>query len=164
MAAIADVIMLVSYFPYLTYAVPAVAGMFMMIPLIEIGPAYSFGCYAVSSVLALIMGEPESSVLYVCLFGFYPIIKALIERINNTFVQWAVKFAVFNICVLAFYFIASFIFSVSFDDLGNFGRYGAYAFLLFCNAAFVLYDIALSRVAGLYYRRFHPRISKIFKA
>ena len=36
MAALATVIMLVSYFPYLTYAVPAIAGLCIMVVVIEI--------------------------------------------------------------------------------------------------------------------------------
>ena len=35
MAALATAFMLLSYFPYLTYAIPAVAGLFVMVTVIE---------------------------------------------------------------------------------------------------------------------------------
>ena len=43
--------MLLSYFPYLTYAVPAVAGLFIMVAVIEAGYKWALGAYAAASVL-----------------------------------------------------------------------------------------------------------------
>ena len=42
LSALAVVLMLTAYFPYLTYAVPAFAGLCIMAVLIEIGPKWAF--------------------------------------------------------------------------------------------------------------------------
>ena len=68
-SALAVVIMLTSYFPYLTYAIPAMAGLFMIVPLIECGVAWGFGAYISSAVIILIVGEMESKILYGMLLG-----------------------------------------------------------------------------------------------
>ncbi len=162
-SALATVIMLVSYFPYFTYATPAVAGLFMMIPLIEINAKYATLCYITSAVLSLIIAEPESALLYALLLGFYPILKAVVERINKPVIEWVIKIAVFNLSVIAVYFALSFIFKISVDDFGKLGKYGAYIFLGVGNAVFFIYDIAISRMSVMYMMRIHPSVKRLFK-
>ena len=163
-AALSITVMLTSYFPYLTYAIPAVAGLFMMVPLIECGVAWSFGAYISSAAIILLVGEMESKILYVMLLGYYPIAKSLIERINNQAIEWILKLLCFNIAAVSFYFIASSaIFGVSFDDFGEWGKYGAAAFLGVCNVVFVIYDIGVSRIAGYYMMTLHNKVKKIIK-
>ncbi len=162
-AALAASFMLLSYFPYFTYAVPAVAGLFMMVPLVEVGAVWAFASYAVSAALALIFGEMQSALLYVCLFGFYPIVKALIEKINKQAVEWALKLFIFNASAISVFLLSSKLFLISLDDFGALGKYGALIFLLILNAVFVLYDIAISRVSTLYIFKLHDKIKKFVK-
>ena len=70
MSALAVVIMLVSYFPYLTYAIPAVAGLCVMVVLIETDYKWAFFCYVTSAVLVFLFAELESKFMYVFFFGF----------------------------------------------------------------------------------------------
>lgn len=162
-ASLSIVIMLTSYFPYLTYAIPALAGIFMMVPLIECGVSWSFGTYIASSAIIFITGETEAKLLYVLFLGYYPILKSLIERINKQAVEWMLKFICFNIAAVAFYYVSSMLFAVSFDDLGDFGKYGAFIFLAICNVVFVIYDIGISRVASYYIISLHDKVKKIIK-
>lgn len=162
-AALSSVFMLTGYFPYLTYAIPAVAGLFIMIVCIEVGIKYSVGAYVTSAALVLITAEPETKILYVCLFGFYPIVKALVERINKMPIEWLIKLIVFNACILIYYKLSVSILGISFEDLGAIGEYGIYIFWAAANIVFVLYDIAVSRMSMFYIARLHPKISKMFK-
>ena len=162
-ASLSIVIMLTSYFPYLTYAIPALAGIFMMVPLIECGVSWSFGTYIASSAIIFITGETEAKLLYVLFLGYYPILKSLIERINKQAVEWVLKFICFNIAAVAFYYVSSMLFAVSFDDFGDFGKYGALVFLAVCNVVFVIYDIGISRVASYYIITLHDKVKKIIK-
>ena len=152
--ALSVVFMLLSYFPYLTYAVPAVTGLLMMIIVIEINTRWAFAAYAAASVLVFIFAEPESKLMYICLFGYYPILKALIERLHKPAAEWLLKLV---------YFVFAKLFGISLDDFNTFGRYGVYAFLAAGNAVFVLYDIAVSRMAMFYMNTLHMRIARIFK-
>ena len=82
------VFMLLSYFPYFTYAVPAITGLLTMMLVIEINVKWAFVAYIAASVLIFIFAEPESKLMYICLFGYYPIVKSLIERINKPVIEW----------------------------------------------------------------------------
>lgn len=163
-SALAVVIMLTSYFPYLTYAIPAMAGLFMIVPLIECGVAWGFGAYISSAVIILIVGEMESKILYVMLLGYYPILKSIIERLHKHVIEWSLKLICFNIAAVAFYYVAtSTVIGVSFDDFGEWGKYGALGFLGLCNVVFVIYDIGISRMAGYYMMTLHNKVKKIIK-
>ena len=162
-AALSVMVMLVSYFPYLTYAIPAIAGLFMMVPLIECGVSWAFGTYIASSALIFITGETEAKILYILFLGYYPILKSLIEKINKQAVEWILKLICFNIAAVAFYYVSSRLFAVSFDDFGEWGKYGALIFLAICNVVFVLYDIGISRVASYYIYALHDKIKRILK-
>ena len=157
------VFMLMSYFPYFTYAVPAVTGLLTMMLVIEINVKWAFAAYIAASVLVFIFAEPESKLMYICLFGYYPIVKALIERINKPVIEWILKLAVFNVAAIMIYAVFAGMFGVSIDDFSTLGKYGAYIFLGFGNAAFVLYDITVSRLSGTYVYRIHPKVKKLLK-
>lgn len=162
-AALAVVVMLTSYFPYLTYAIPAIAGLFMIVPLIECGVSWSFGTYIASAAIVFITGEMESKILYVMFLGYYPILKSLIEKINKQAVEWLIKLVCFNAAAIAFYYVSTALFSISFDDFGEWGKYGALLFLALCNVVFVLYDIGISRIASYYMFTLHDKIKRIIK-
>ncbi len=163
MSALAVAFMLLAYFPYFTYAVPAVAGLAGLVILIEIGGKWPLFTYIVTAVLCLIFAESEAKFMYVLLFGYYPILKAYIERINGRLVQYLIKFAVFNAAVLAVYFITVKVLGLPLDDFGPLGKWGIAAFMVLANVTFYLYDIVLVRVANVYLQKIHPSIKKTFK-
>ena len=55
MVALVSVFMLTSYFPYLTYSIPAVAGIFIMIAVIETDKKWAFLSYFASSVIVFFL-------------------------------------------------------------------------------------------------------------
>ena len=162
-AALSVVFMMLSYFPYLTYAVPAVTGLLTMMLVIEINVKWAFAAYIAASVLVFIFAEPESKLMYICLFGYYPIIKSLIERISRVAVEWPLKLLIFNTAALVIYFVLAKLFGVSLDDFATLGKYGACIFLAFGNAVFVIYDIAVSRMAMVYMNVLHPKLNNLLK-
>ncbi len=163
MSALATVIMLVSYFPYLTYAVPAVAGLCIMAVVIEINLKWAFFSYIISSVLVFMFAETESKLLYIFLFGYYPIIKSLIEKIGNQIIEWILKLLNFNISVVLAYFILTKLFMLPLGDFGPLAQYGVIILLGLGNIVFVVYDIAVSRMSQFYYYKLHSKVKKIFK-
>jgi hypothetical protein len=160
LSALCVVIMLVSYFPYLTYAVPAFASLIMMVILIELGLKWSFFSYLTASFLVFLFAETESKILFIMFFGFYPIIKAIIEKIGKPIIEWCIKFLVFNSAVLSAYFILTKLFMLPMDDLGDFQKYGTAILLLMANVVFVFYDIVITKMAVTYIAKFHSRVSK----
>lgn len=162
-SALSATVMVLGYFPYFTYAVPALAGLFTIIPLVEIGISYAFATYIVSSVLVLLIAEPETKVLFVVFLGFYPILKSLIEKIGNSVLEWIIKMLSFNIAVTAVYFILKLLTDIDVDDFGLLGKWGAIVFVILCNIAFVLYDIAIKRVCMLYIYKVKPKLEFFLK-
>ncbi len=163
MAALAAAFMLLSYFPYLTYAIPAVAGLFIMVIVIELNCKWAFLGYIASAVLVFLLAETESKFMYIGFLGYYPILKALLERWRKPIAEWIIKLLCFNASVVFIYFVLSNIVGFSAEDFDVFGKYGIIVLLGLGNAVFVIYDIAVSRMAMLYVNLILPKIKKIIK-
>lgn len=163
MTALAVAFMLLSYFPYLTYAIPAIAGLFIMAVVIEINCKWAFLAYLSSAVLVFISAEPESRLLYAFFLGYYPILKALIEKWQKPVAEWIIKIISFNLAVLLIYLFFAKPMGIDFDDFGALGKYGALITLVVGNVVFMVYDIAVSRMAMVYMMVIRPKIKRIFK-
>lgn len=163
MAALAAVFMLFGLFPYLTYAVPAISGLFVAVCLIEINYKFAISAYLISSAIVAFYPDNESKLLYICFLGIYPIIKALAEKIKNPVLEWSAKLASFNAGAYIYYLLLTKLFGVSFEDVGNLFKWGLALFWIAANVVFIVYDIAFSRLSGFYMAKIHAKVKKIFK-
>ena len=163
LSALAAALMLTSYFPYLTYAIPAVSGLFIMAAVIILNSKWAFGAYLTSAFLVFLSSEPESKLLYIAFFGYYPIVKAMVEKTGKGIIEWPVKLIIFNCAMAAVYFGFSKIIGISADDFGELGEAGIWLLALLADVVFVLYDIAISNMAVVYLKSIHPKIKKFFK-
>ncbi|MBO4694083.1 MAG: hypothetical protein J5659_06825 [Clostridia bacterium] len=153
--AIVCVIMLASHIPNITLAVPAVAGVMLISVFAEAGIYWALLCYAASSVMSFFTADKTSWFLFFVFFGYYPILKTVFEKIAKSVFKWTAKGFTFNTAAVICYFSGSLITGVKIT--------GWWLVLYFAlgNIAFVLYDIALSRLAAVYYTRLHGKISSI---
>ena len=133
-------------------ALTAMAGIINAAVLIECGVSSSILSFAAVSALGIIVLPQKSlALLYIAFFGYYPLLKSAAEHIPGRTLEWAVKLVVFNvacaICWVALRF--GFITDFSLPDI-------ALVFLwLGLNVVFVIYDIGLSKLIGLYIQRIH---------
>lgn len=162
-SAVIGALMATSYFPYLTYAVPAVAGAFIIIPLVETGKKSAVAVYVVSSVLTLLFAEPEAKLMYLCFFGYYPILKSVLEGIKSRVAEYILKILAFNCAVSAVYLVFARLFDISVEGMGDFGKYTVLVLYIMGNIAFILYDICLTRICAMYIIRLHEKIKKIMR-
>ncbi len=162
MSALAVVTMLVSYFPTLTYAVPAMAGMFIMVVVIELGVKWAIISYFAAAVLSLLIAEPEAALFFVFLFGHYPIIKVALEKVKPKAVGFILKLLVFNAATVSVYYVLTEALGISMFE-AEVGRYLVLAVLVLANVVFVVYDFAILRVSQWYMIKFHSRISRMIK-
>ena len=154
-SAVISVIMIASLFPDVTFAVPAIAGLFLIPVFAEVGAGYAAVCFITSSAVSFFISNKTSWLLFTVIFGYYPILKPFIERIKIPFLKWVLKLLIFNAAAAVCYFAQKFAIGAK---LTGFWLLGA---LILSNITFVLYDIAVSRIAALYYLKLHKRISSI---
>lgn len=154
--------MLTSLIPVGTYAFPCFAGIFISAIVIEYKAKWAFGVYAVVSVLALLLaGDKEAAVYFVFIFGYYPIVKGLVEgKIKNKAIQYIIKFAVFNIAAVCAFFVGTFLLSVSAEEYTLFGIYIPWVFLVAGNLFFLIYDYAVSVFVTQYVQRLRNKLFK----
>ena len=117
--------------PIGTYALPAIAGVLLIVAVIEIGAKWAWMIYAAVAVLSLLFA--------------------------------ADKFAVFNVAVVACFFLAVNFLQLPEDSFTVFGIYLPWVFLILGNAVFLIYDIALSGLVATYVEKLHHRVTKTLK-
>ncbi len=167
LSAVAVLLLLLTIFPFATYALPPLAGAFLIPLVIECGKKWALCAYAAVSLVALlIVPDIESKTLFIAFFGYYPIVKAILESINNRVAEWLLKLVIFNAAVVGAYTVLSLVgfstdvFRIEGIDLPLYGF--LLLFLLAGNVIFVIYDIGLTRFLPLYILRFQPTIHRLF--
>jgi len=84
----------------------AVASLFVAAAVIDIGIGSGVSVFIVSSVIGmLILPNRMAPGLFIMFFGYYPVIKSLIERLRGTALQWILKLAVFNGALTVIWFL-----------------------------------------------------------
>lgn len=150
--------------PIGTYALPAIAGVLLIVAVIEIGAKWAWMIYAAVAVLSLLFAaDKEAALLFVLFFGYYPVLKSFLERISNKVLSWISKFAVSNVAVVACFFLAVNFLQLPEDSFTVFGIYLPWVFLILGNAVFLIYDIALSGLVATYVEKLHHRVTKTLK-
>jgi len=148
--------------PTASYSLAALAGMLLVPLVIEFGFRISVSAFVAVGLLSmLLLADKEVGILFCCILGWYPIAKAPIEKIKSNVLCWAVKLAVFNVAVVGFYFLCTRLFFVTGFEETVLGKYSVPVLWALGSIAFVVYDIALSKLIVLYMSRLHGRLKKL---
>lgn len=158
-AALCVVVVLLAYFPYLTYALPAIAGLFIMAAVFEVGIKWALGAYLTSSIIVLLTAEPKSALLYVCFFGLYPILKVFFEKVPKTVFKIISKLLFFNASATVLYFLFLKVLGLPIQLFGK--SVIILGLIIAANIVFLIYDTALVRLSAWYFSRIHSSISRI---
>lgn len=164
-AALSLVLMIsVAIVPFLTYALPAVAGVLIVFMVIETDKKWAFGVYATVAILAmLLVADKEVAVMYLAFFGYYPILKAVIESKLPVVLGWILKVASFIATMVAAYLLMINLMGVTIDEIEEFGMAAVPLLLGMGTVAFVMYDITLSKLIILYLNKFRKLFRRYFK-
>ena len=163
LGALSLVCLFLTIFPYATYALPALAGAVLIPVVLEIGVKTGWMVYAAVAVLALIITPSvEAKMMFVAFFGYYPVLKASLERLRARWLEWTLKLVVFNAAMVVSYVLLLFVFGLEADTFELFGINLPLVFLAMGNVVFVIYDVALTNIITLYMRSWHPRLSRLF--
>ena len=75
---------LTGVFPFATYALPAMAGTLLVVVVLELNRATAVMVYVSVSLLSLFIApDKEAALVFIFFFGYYPILKGLIEQIRS---------------------------------------------------------------------------------
>ena len=153
-----------SVFPFLSYTLPAFAGALLLIMVKEAEKKWSIMVYIAVCILSLIIvSNKEAVVLYIFFFGYYAILKEVIEIHFTSIIKWLLKFITFNISIVLAFTVIIYVFGVPIEELEEYGKYSVYIMLGIGNTIFIIYDYALTNLMIIYDKYWHKRFKKIFK-
>lgn len=146
--------------PALYIVLPMAAGILMMIMVAEVNVKWAVLTYCAVGILSMIVTfDKEAALLFVLFFGHYPILRFYIQKIRLKILRLAVKFLIFSICIILFFYVTVYLFGLDqmLNEMNGFGKYGAWIILLVMNLIFVLYDYNLDLCYKVYRRRIMPK-------
>ena len=154
----------ISIVPFCTYAVPAAAAVMLIPIVIEINKKWALGVYFCVSFLGLILvPNKEVAVIYAAFFGYYPVLKALLEKKMGFITEWIFKLLIFNLSMSVSYYVMLRFMGIRIDEMETLGMLAIPILLVMGSVAFILYDYAVSKIIVLYIRRFQKQFRKMFK-
>lgn len=159
------IMLLTAVIPYLQFALPAFSGALLVLMVIEINKKWAFCAYAAVSILSfLILTDKEAAMMYIAFFGYYPVLKPLLEaKIKQNWLCWAIKALIFNASVIAAYFIIVKVFGIPIEEMEEWGKWGIPGLLALANVMFVMYDICITRLVTVYLHKWQKKFRKLFK-
>lgn len=131
-----------------------IASLLCVFAVIEYSGVYPWLIFAATGILSiLLLPNKTPAAMYIAFFGFYPIIKEKLERLPKV-ICWVLKEIIFNASLAVMIVLAIFVFTIGGVEVGL-GYIVAFALL--CEVAFVLYDIALTRLISFYFFKLRSR-------
>lgn len=152
-SALCLLLMMLTIIPIATYTMPALAGMVLIVVVIENGYSTAWMVYVAVGFLSLfICPDKEAAMLFVGFFGYYPILKGKLEKIKKRSMEYLSKFSIFNLAMILNYLVIIYLFGIQdiLEDVGPLGKFSVLLLLLMGNVVFFVYDIALSRIITAY--------------
>ncbi|MBQ3151448.1 MAG: hypothetical protein IJB86_09420 [Clostridia bacterium] len=166
MAALSLVFLfLFSVFPSATLAAPAVASILTVLAVLELNKKWAVGVFAAVSILSvLIIPSKEAAILYVVFFGYYPILKSVLEsKIHKKWLEMIIKTVMFCVIMFVSYALMIRFVGIEFDEIQKYGMAAVPALLGLGAVAFIGYDYCLTLFVSEYIRKWQKRFNKLFK-
>ena len=149
--------------PALYLLLPGIAVILLMIIAVEVNTAWAFLTYIAVSLLSLfITFDKEAALIFIMLFGNYPILRFYIQKIPLRLIRLVIKLFIYNVCIIGYFYVTVYILGLDdlLEEFDDFGKYGAYILLGITNLIFLVYDIDLDFMHNLYKKRIMPKFRK----
>lgn len=145
-----------SVWPTGLFALVATASLFGAATVIEAGILSGVYVYVAASVLGMILlPDKDAPLIYILFFGYYPVVKSLIERLKSKILQWVLKLLVFNASLT----VILFLFKSLILDVGE-NTPPHILIYLGGSAVYALFDYGFTKLIWLYINR----VSKYIKS
>ncbi len=154
----------VAVIPFLTYALPAVAGVLIVFIVVEIDKKWAFGVFSAVAILAfLLVPDKEVAMMYIAFFGYYPIIKAVLESKLPVALGWVIKVLLFNVTMVAAYLVLIYVMGIEIDEITEYGAIAVPILLGAGSITFIAYDFALTQIITVYLAKWRKYFKRYFK-
>lgn len=154
--------MLTTLVPVFMYVIPIVTGLLVLFTADFANKKWGLGVYFSTALLSLLLiTDKEAALTYALFFGYYPLIKDIMEKLPKV-LAWVLKFILFNGAAVGIGIISFYLFGVSGEAYDEFGKYTIPILLLMANIAFILYDVCLTKNRFLL-TRFSEKFKKMIK-
>lgn len=162
-AALSVVLMLITtILPVLMYVLPIVTGLVVLFIYKLTDKKWAFGVYLSTAFLSmLLLTDKETALTYTLFFGYYPLIRDVIEKLPRA-LSWLVKLLLFNCGAVAIGGLGVLLFGVSGEEYSEFGALTIPVLLGMANVVFVLYDVMLTKY-GVLLLRLTDKFKKFLK-
>ena len=143
------IMMLGSVIEVLDLSTAVIASLLCIWAVIEIGGAYPWLIWSVTSVLSFLLLPQKTPVVFYALFaGYYPMLKEKLERKFAPVIALPIKLVIFHAALLLMYSALRLFIPSALDDLvGLWITVGVY---LLSIVAFLVYDYALTKLISGY--------------
>ena len=143
----------------------ALSSLLVAIVYVEVGSPYTFLVWICTSILTAVL-YPNSAMwlMYLLLFGIFPILKGYIERLPHAL--WLpIKLAFGNLMMALIFLGTTFLLGLPMDtELFGLPKEAVYVVLIIlANVALILYDRFLTVLVRFYMIKLHPVLNKVFK-
>lgn len=152
-------------FPVFYITMPMLCGILVTVMAVETSTWWGFLMYlAVGTLSLFVTPNKDAALIFIVFFGHYPLIRPYIRRIRFKPIGYLLRLILFNICMIAFFFITVYLFGMDdlLEEMGEFGKYGGLVLLGTANMMFVSYDYLMDISMELYRQKLHPKISGKF--
>lgn len=137
----------------------AVTSVLVAVTMAEIGGAYPYLVWAVTSVISfVILPDKLLAFEYLLFGGIYPILKLYFEKIHSRFLEWIVKFGYGAAVFLCLYLLSRFVLVAEVES-------GVLLWVLIFGYAvfFAAFDRALTVALTLYALKLRPKLTFLKK-
>ncbi len=146
----------------LTYVMPIVAGLIMIIICESINKKTAVIVFAVTSILSMLLVPTKECVItYIAFFGYYPIIREYFYKIKSSLVRTVLKLLLFNVTIIVSQLIVTYVFMVPFEQF--LGKWGIVILLAMANCVFIMYDYIVKMLVKLYVTKYKNKVKKYIK-
>lgn len=137
------------------WGIVAVAGLLPAAAVISVGLSSGFLCWLGVSILAfLLVPDKFCALMYAVLFGLYPMLKSLIEKLRRRPLEYVLKLVFFNAAFTVLYLTMRGALLASLPSALS----AVWLLYLAGNIVFLLYDFGFSKLIALYVARIHRAV------
>ena len=140
-------LLLANLLPAGRLALLAISSFPVCVALLMYGKGWAAGVYVLVSALGMLLFPGTAAIAFVAFFGYYPLLKSILERIHNGTHVWVLKYALYVIVFALYWLLASRMFIAGDTTLP------VYLLVFVGAAAFYVYDRCYSILIQFYLQK-----------